>query len=193
MAAPAVANFSTFRAGPLPFVPQNVTRIHVEMPEEATVAEECGAFVAPAATPFRVVNAAEVAKTGTLGVLCAHEVIDCCAESLLAVCCGWNFGLEAHDFAGTIENLSAVFGRDDFGPGVRVGVFARSAIEVAEEAEVEVGALGAADVAVPDGGATKVARCDDSVGECDQSYRCDRRIIYRLVVDHLSKQSREEW
>jgi hypothetical protein len=146
---------------------QDVRGIHVKVSEEAAIAEKSGAFVTAPASPFRVVDAAEVAESGGWVCFGAHEVVDCCAEGGLGVCFGGGFGLEAHDFAGAGENLGAGVAGDDLGPCVGCSVFAGAAVEVAEETEIEVGALGAADMAIPDCCAAEVAGCDDSVGESD--------------------------
>ncbi len=69
--------------------------------------------------------------------------------------------MEAHDFTRTVEDASALFRRHDLGPDIGMGVFAGAAIEIAEKAQVEVCALGAANVAVPDCSTTEVAGSND--------------------------------
>lgn len=192
MATSTIAYFLTLRTRPLAFVAQDVARVHVEVSEQAAVAEEGGALIASPSTPFGMVDAAEMAEARCRGVLGAHEIVDGCAEGLLTIGRRRRFGLEAHDFAGAVEDLRTVGWRYYLGPGVRVGVFAGAAIEVAEETQVEVGALCAADMAVPDGGAAEVASGDDGIGEADELDRSGRSVVYRFVVDHLAEEAREQ-
>ncbi len=69
--------------------------------------------------------------------------------------------MEAHNFTCTVEDARALFRRHNLGPDVGMGVFAGAAVEVAEKAQVEVFALGAANVAVPDCSTTEVAGSND--------------------------------
>ena len=147
---------------------QDVARVHVEVPVQTAIAEEGGAFVTSTTSPFWVVDAAEVAETAGRGVLRAHEVVDGCAEGFLTIGCGWRFRLKAHDLAGTVEYLRAVFRRDDLSPDIGVGVFAGTAVQVAEEAEIEVSALCTPNVAVPDGSTAEVAGCNDGIREANE-------------------------
>ena len=192
MAASTITHFLTFWTRPLSFVAQDVARGHIEVSEEAAVAEERGAFVASSAAPFGVVDSTEMAEPAGGCILRAHEVVDGRAERLLPVSGRRSFRLEAHNLAGTVENLRAVGGRNDFGPGVGVGMFAGAAVEVAEETQIEVGALRAADVAIPDCGAAEVAGGDDGVWEGDELDGGGWGVVYRFIVDHLAKQAGEE-
>ncbi len=125
-------------------------------------------------------------------VLGPHEVVDSCAKRFLPISSGWGFRLEAHDLAGAVEDLCAMVGRDDLSPGVRVGVLAGAAVEVAEEAEIEVRALRATDVAVPDGGAAEITGGDDGVGECDALNGGGGGVVYGFIVDHLAEEAGEK-
>ena len=75
VAAAAIAQLLALRARPGPDMAQDITRVHVEVAEEATIAEEGCAFVAAFTFPLRMIDAAQMAETCDLRGFGVHQVV----------------------------------------------------------------------------------------------------------------------
>ena len=72
-------------------------------------------------------------------------------------------------------------------------MFAGSTIEVAEETQVKIGALGTPDVSIPDGSAAEVAGRNNIGLDWNERDWSHRLAVYGLVMYHLTEEVREQW